>query len=319
MAFKTRHSSNLHLIEIDEGRPTRSPLSLSYGGGLDSSAVIVGLKERKIRPDLILFADVGAEWPETYAYLPLMQDYLKVIGFPPITIVKSRPVKGKHGDYSNLEEECLSKKMLPSVAYGRNHSCAAKHKVKPQLDFIRQWPPAKLAWRYGLPVRQAIGFEDSVHEHARLNRFPSDKFFEAWAPLIEWGWNRDRCRIEIEKDPLLTELAKKHGISPVPRKSSCFFCPSMKAEEVKELAEKHPDLAERAMAIELAAAPNLRTVRGLWRRPRPRKGLPASFTEFITGVELQIGQNSTPGQKKSNVEKGIGFLDPPLFDGKGFF
>jgi hypothetical protein len=37
------------------------PLSVSYGLGVDSTAVLVGLVQTGIRPDLIMFADVGAE------------------------------------------------------------------------------------------------------------------------------------------------------------------------------------------------------------------------------------------------------------------
>ena len=35
---------------------------------------------------------------------------------------------------------------------------------------------------------------------------------------------------------------------PQPGKSSCFFCPSMKREEIMLLKEQHPDLYARAIA-----------------------------------------------------------------------
>lgn len=44
----------------------------AYGIGVDSTSVLVKLKRLGIRPDLILTADVGLEWPETYAYLPII-------------------------------------------------------------------------------------------------------------------------------------------------------------------------------------------------------------------------------------------------------
>ena len=37
------------------------PLVVHYGAGVDSTAMLVGMAQRGITPDLILFADVGAE------------------------------------------------------------------------------------------------------------------------------------------------------------------------------------------------------------------------------------------------------------------
>ena len=52
---------------------------------------------------------------------------------------------------------------------------------------------------------------------------------------------------------------------PQPGKSSCFFCPSMRAEEIIDLRECYPDLFRRALALEDNARANLKTVRGLGR------------------------------------------------------
>jgi hypothetical protein len=41
------------------------PLVVAYGLGVDSTAVLIELHRRYIRLDLILFADTGAEKPET--------------------------------------------------------------------------------------------------------------------------------------------------------------------------------------------------------------------------------------------------------------
>lgn len=54
-----------------------APLVVSYGMGVDSTALLVGLAARGIRPDAILFADTGAERPETYAYLAPFNRWLE--------------------------------------------------------------------------------------------------------------------------------------------------------------------------------------------------------------------------------------------------
>lgn len=62
---------------------------LSYGGGTNSTALLLGLYERHIPIDLILFADTGAEHPHTYRHIEDMQKWLAEHGLPDITVVKN--------------------------------------------------------------------------------------------------------------------------------------------------------------------------------------------------------------------------------------
>lgn len=62
---------------------SHQPLVVCYGMGRDSTAMLVGFKQRKIRPDLILFADVGAEREGTYAYLPVINQFEILFGSNP--------------------------------------------------------------------------------------------------------------------------------------------------------------------------------------------------------------------------------------------
>jgi len=91
------------------------PLVVAHGLGVDSTAMLIELAHRGIRPDLILFADTGGEKPETYRYLPVMQSYLRRVGFPAVTTVQYQP---KWAVYSTLEDQCLHTGTLPSLAYG---------------------------------------------------------------------------------------------------------------------------------------------------------------------------------------------------------
>ena len=50
---------------------------VGYGGGTDSTAMLIGLWKNHIPVDLILFADPGGEQPHTYAYLEIMDRWLK--------------------------------------------------------------------------------------------------------------------------------------------------------------------------------------------------------------------------------------------------
>ena len=104
---------------------------VSYGGGANSTALLVGLHQHRIPVDLILFADTGGEHPHTYAYLDIMDRWLKDHGMPEITRVYKTT---KDGRRLTLEDECLKSGTLPSIAYGFKR-CSLKHKIGPQEKF----------------------------------------------------------------------------------------------------------------------------------------------------------------------------------------
>ena len=225
---------------------------VGYGGGTDSTAMLVGLHQRGIPVDLILFADPGAEQPHTYAFLDTMDHWLVEHGMPTITRVW---YTDQNGDRLTLEQECLRSGSLPSIAYGHK-KCSLKHKVQPQEKFCRHYDPCKEAGAQGERVVKMIGY-DAGEERRRervAGRDETDARYQKEYPLMEWGWDRERCIRQIRDAGL-----------PLPGKSSCFFCPSMRRWEIRTLYHRYPDLLARALAIEDNARPNLRTVRGLGR------------------------------------------------------
>ena len=50
---------------------------VGYGGGTNSTAMLIGLYHRKIPVDLILFSNTGGEQPHTYDFLPIMDCWLE--------------------------------------------------------------------------------------------------------------------------------------------------------------------------------------------------------------------------------------------------
>lgn len=248
---------------------------VGYGVGTDSTAMLVGLWKRQIPVDLILFADPGGEQPHTYAYLETMGRWLAAHRMPPITRVWYTQ---RSGQRLTLEQECLRSGTLPSIAYGRK-SCSLKHKVVPQEKFCNHYQPCLDAWAKGERVVKFIGY-DAGEERRRLGAVPhdlQDKKYQKEYPLMEWGWRRKDC----------IQAIREAGL-PLPGKSSCFFCPSMKKREIRTLYHKYPDLLRRALAIEAAALPNLITVKGLgrdwaWRdfidADQRQLAIPGAFTE----------------------------------------
>ena len=217
-----------------------------WNGGIFN--MIRGLSETVIVP----IAGTGGEHPHTYAYLDIMDRWLKDHGMPEITRVYKTT---KDGRRLTLEDECLKSGTLPSIAYGFKR-CSLKHKIGPQEKFCNNYPPCREVWNSGKKVVKFIGYDAGEYYRSDkvLLRDLADPKYSKWYPLMEWGWDREACIRAIEAAGL-----------PQPGKSSCFFCPSMRAEEIIDLREHYPDLFRRALALEDNARANLKTVRGLGR------------------------------------------------------
>jgi len=221
-------------------------IAVSFGGGTNSTAMLIGLKERGIRPDYITFADTGGEKPHTYSHIEDMQLWLKAAGFPEIMIVKK---VDKHGDILTLEDNCLQKNMLPSLAYGFK-SCSQKYKIAPQDKYFNNLPEVKAHWKVGGKVTKLIGYD--TDEGHRTEKDYTDSKYDFWYPMVEWGWSRQDCVDAIDRAGL-----------PQPGKSSCFFCPANRVSEIREMQALYPELIERAVAMEQNA--ELTQVKGLGR------------------------------------------------------
>lgn len=239
---------------------------ISFGGGTNSTAMLIGMYEKEIPVDLILFADTGGEFPHTYKHVETMSVWLQKHGLPEITTVK---YNDKDGNRMTLEMECLKSKTLPAIAYGYK-KCSLKHKRSVQDKYCNNLPACRDTWNNGNKVTKYIGFDAGEEKrifNARMADMVDQKYDYVYA-LYDWGWWRDDC---IEK-------IKEHGI-PLPGKSSCFFCPSMKRTEILKLKRDYPELLKRAIAIEENAKENLITVKGL--------GRDFSWKNFIDNYNVQ--------------------------------
>ena len=82
-------------IDIDDARPRQTefgpdPIIVAYGAGVDSTALLTGLRRRRVVPELIPFADTGSEKRETTAYLDTINAWLDGVGFPRVVTVMVR-------------------------------------------------------------------------------------------------------------------------------------------------------------------------------------------------------------------------------------
>lgn len=215
----------------------------TYGGGVNSTAMILLLMKQEIKLDHIIFADTGGEKPSTYEYIKYFNAYLLSKNYTPITIVK-RSDKSKSKDLT-LREEIIRRETLPAIAFGFK-TCSLKWKIEPSDRYIKS-----ILKKEDYPYIKYVGY-DTDEEH-RLSKviYPS---YNLRFPLIDEGFDRQDC-----KDYIL-----KSGLK-IPPKSSCYFCPSMKGNEILDLQKEYPELLNDALEIERKAIPNLNTVKGLGR------------------------------------------------------
>jgi len=253
-------------------------LAVAYGGGTNSTAMLCGFRERDIKPDLILFADTGAEMPHTYKHLAVMQD--KVREWWGLELVVVRTLRA--GKFEGLAGECLRGHKLPALAYG-SKACSVKYKSQPQNAVLRRF----IKERGNKTATRAIGFD--ANEAHRVK--PAiEKWATNWFPLVEWGWRRADC----------VEAIKRNNL-PQPGKSSCYFCPAMKRSEVLRLQSDNPDLLNVALAIERqakCATPQTREVTieqedGSWRtetRMMPARGLGGEGNKWADWLAMDAAQ-----------------------------
>lgn len=214
---------------------------VSYGAGTNSTAMVCEMVRRGEPIAAVVFADTGGERPETYAHLREFSEWLTARGYPAITTVRQTT---KVGDMpvTTLEAECLAGHRLPGIAYGFG-SCSEKWKQRPFRAWLKQ-----TGWQN---VTVCIGFDaDEPHRAERGDQHESG--YAKRYPLIEWDMGRDERIAAIDS----TRLKR-------PGKSACFFCPSSKKHEILELGRMHPELLERALAMEANA--ELTSVKGLGR------------------------------------------------------
>lgn len=193
---------------------------LSYGGGLNSTALLVYLiKNSNDYPlDLVIFADTGREFNHTYETVAYYQKYCKQNNIE-FVIVNS-----KHGD---IYDYYYNKKVTPNRM---KRDCTSKFKIEPIRTYIRS--------RYGKEEKFVFYIGIDFDEYHRMSE--SDvKYIKNEYPLVDMQIGRSECKNIIENEKL-----------HVPEKSGCYFCPFTKKDNWINLIDHYPELFEDAVRLE---------------------------------------------------------------------
>ena len=223
------------------------------GMGINSISMTMELIKKKVKLDIILFANTGGEKPHTYNFIPYFNQWLKKNRTNEVTVIQaSQPQQISDGC---LENECLRLWNMPSKAYGFG-TCSLKWKIMPQQVWVERY---LLKHKIDNPsIIKYIGYDADEANRASRSA-PYEGIYSKEYPLIDWGWGREECIKKIRQNGL-----------PSPGKSSCFFCPSTKKKEILKMIQQYPNLVVRSLEIErrgmsLKKGPSPQTTVGLGR------------------------------------------------------
>ena len=252
---------------------------ISYGGGVQSTAMIVLAAQGKIPGvDAALYSNVGddSELPATNHYVRnIMQPWAAEQG---ISVIELRRTL-RTGETQTLWQRIMDyegdKLREPIPVYGwsgapMSRSCTADHKIKVLGKHIKSMAP-KETW----PVDVLIGI--SVDEIERAGRGKNEPWENRCYPLLDLGLRRSDC-VNVIQDAGL----------PVPPKSSCFFCPFHSIQVWSEMRRDEPELFDKCVQLETTLNAR-RDARGMQRVYLTRKGKPIQEAIAEAGPTLFDG------------------------------
>ena len=185
-------------------------------GGKDSSALAVHLRHRV--PEMeYFFCDTGAELPETYEYLTRLE------------VILGKPIRRLNASRGFDHWFEVFRGALPSP---QMRWCTKNMKIKPIEEWIGDDP--------------AVSYVAIRADEANRKGYVSTKSnIETVFPFIEDGIDYDGVMQILDDAGIgLPEYYQWRT------RSGCYFCFYQRKAEWVGLADKHPDLFERAVAIE---------------------------------------------------------------------
>lgn len=218
--------------------------SVSYGGGRQSTALLVLAAQGRIDFPLFLFANVGdeSELPETLQYIEAhAKPYAEANG---IELKVVRKMRGDEPDdiYERLTDPSLAFTGIPwrSSREGppMSRSCT--------VSFKKRVIGAELKRRGASadnPATVAIGYAlDEVH---RAHEKKAENYERLVYPLVGIG---EETGLRLRTTDCL-HIITTAGL-PIPPKSACWFCPHHSMQTWADLRKEHPVRFEKAAELE---------------------------------------------------------------------
>lgn len=211
----------------------------SYGGGWQSTALLVLAATGRYRSPLFLFSNVGddSEHPGTL-------DYVRDIAIPygaehGIEVVELHRTL-RDGTHETLKERIERPELrsipfparMPNTGAPGNRSCTYDFKIRVvSKEAKRRGATPDAPWTIGIGI--------STDEHMRASNRRASDWEKPSYPLLELDLNRADC----------AKIIVDSGL-PVPPKSSCYFCPFHTPQTWAEMRRDEPELFAEAVELE---------------------------------------------------------------------
>ena len=201
------------------------PMVISYGGGVQSTALVVLSVSEGWDVDEIVHVDLlDAESPATREYVVRFRKWLWREYGRDVTVIER-----------NMYRDMLDNPAFTPVPWrGKrerfmlSRQCTRQYKVQPLQRYLYDKYDGRIGLMLGI----------SVDEYHRM-RDSSAARIEHVYPLVDRRLTRWQCRDIIERAGLA-----------VPWKSSCWFCPFRTVVSQRLLVQRYPDLAGMARVLE---------------------------------------------------------------------
>ena len=208
----------------------------SFGGGVQSMAVLVLAAQGKLRYDQFLFANVGhdSENPATLLYLEnYARPYADEHDVDLVELHHTRYGKPETllGHIRRSERSLPLPVRMSNGAPGRR-TCTSDFKIEVIARYQKQRGATPDA-----PAVAALGISVDEWQRARTDSGIAWQVLEY--PLLDLRMNRRDC----------TKVIEEAGL-PVPPKSSCWFCPFHSRGEWLRMKREEPEQFQRAVELE---------------------------------------------------------------------
>jgi hypothetical protein len=226
-------------LTLDEAREGDALCVVSYGGGVQSTALLALAAARKIPHRTFLFCNVGddSEHPATLRFVAAHAiPFAEAHGIAIHVLHRTKRDGTRETLMGRLTKEGSRSLPIPvrmSNGAPGTRSCTMDFKLRVVAKWLKLHGASAAT-----PARVAIGF--SLDEAHRVGGAKHQRPFEILEyPLLDMRMNRDACIREI----------KAAGL-PVPPKSACYFCPFHRPAMWLRMREEEPDLFEKSAALE---------------------------------------------------------------------
>lgn len=242
---------------------------ISYGGGVQSTALLVLAAQKRIDYKTALFCNVGddSEHPDTLSYVDkVAKPFCEDNGIELVEIRRTKRDGTRPTLFSDIMQADTNNVPIPvrmtNGAPG-NRSCTVNYKIA----VVSQWVRKNGATKEN-PAYLGMGISlDEVHRMHNKNDKPYEHRTYPLIEDLERPYTRGNCE----------QVIRDAGL-PVPPKSACWFCPFLKPSNWAEMRRDHPDLFQRNVELE-------RVING----KRQARGLsPVWLTRFNKPLDVAI-------------------------------